>query len=245
MKNTKIEIYNFLNITDRRLGRLYKYTGFSPLPKDFQITTEKIKKRIILNELKNENILPSFYLEDKKNIKKRFKISLKNAKKVKKHEFFAKNSSKKFAEEMETYFEMRITITEQILKDFKNHDFNEAMAYQELYNLDPVLAPFMEVLFADKVDFETLFENLEKDYHASYLEKVKTLEKKQNKEIEQKKKLENQQNLAKNLENSKKTRKKVEKINQNAKDSENKKDAKMVKEKIKKSKTDNKNKEKS
>ena len=67
--NTNIEIYNYLNITNRKLGKLYKYSGYTFLPASFDITPETIKERLYLNEMEKSDIFPPFVLNDKKSIK--------------------------------------------------------------------------------------------------------------------------------------------------------------------------------
>ncbi len=236
----RIEIYNYLNIIDRRLGKLYKYSGFSPLPEDFEVTEEKFKERIFMSELKNEEVLPPFIYENKKDIKKCFKNMLKNIKKIEKSGNYKHLCTPKFAEELDLYFTMSIAVCEMILKDFKTYDFNEVLAYQELYNINPILAPYLTVLFSDRVDIQTLFDGLEAHYTHSYLSKIKILEKrtqkKQAKEREIQSNVKNLQNTKKILQKSRNIGKKVEKIEQSAKKMKNKHDVEEVKEKLRQAK---------
>ena len=89
--NNNFEIYNYLNITNRRLGKVYKYTGTHCLPADFDVNAEMFKERLFLNEMENQEIFPPFVNEEKKEIKKRLKNSIKNIQKLKKYaKFFGK-----------------------------------------------------------------------------------------------------------------------------------------------------------
>ena len=175
-----MEKYNFLNITNRRLGKLYKYSGYDFLPSDFDINPQTIKERLYLNELQTSNRFPAFVLESKKSIKKILKNSLKNIKKMQKNDIF-NDFSKEFSQKLEIYFDMRTELTKLILKDFKNQSFDEVAAYQEIFNLDPVFGDLLDNIYQQKVDCEALFDDLENRYRTSYLEQIKKLEKKQTK----------------------------------------------------------------
>lgn len=175
--NTNLEIYNYLNITNRRLGRLYKVSGISNLPSDFVIDKEKIKERLSLNRMGDDAVLPNFIFNDKKTIKKHFKNSLKNCKKILKNRALFDGFEKDFATKVEIYIDMRISLTKMILKDFGALDFDESEAYQDIYNLNPILSQLLGGLFEDKIDEKALFVNLDKAYEVSYLEKLQTLEK--------------------------------------------------------------------
>jgi len=218
--NTNIEIYSYLNIVNRRLGKLYKMTGFSCLPPNFVVNEEKFKELLFLKQLQNTNIIPPFIFNDKKNIKKYFKNSLKNCKKILKNNSLIKKYSNSFEEKLLIYFSQRIELTDMILKDFKSHDFDETSAYQEIYNLNPILGEIFKELFEENFSIQSLPANLEEEYEVSYLEKISLLEKKSTKKQKEKDEInnittnkeiiKNAKKHEKNIENNKKTRKKAE-----------------------------------
>ncbi len=248
MKTTNIEIYNFLNLTSHRFGKIYKYTGSSPLPAGFEITEQKIKEKLFLYQLHDENIFPSFIVEDKNQIKKYFKNSIKNCKKIRRNNYFCSNFSKDFAEKVEVYFEMRILLTSTILKEFKNHAFDEAAAYREVYNIDPIFGQIFDQLFFEKINFEAMFDGLEKKYKTTYLQKVQLLEKANAQKEKKKQQHENQAALAKqnakNKEKAKETGKKADKIAKNKQKTVQKQEALKTKQEIKKTKMQQKEREK-
>lgn len=244
MKTTNLEIYNFLNLTSHRFGRIYKYVGFCPLPKNFVITKDKIKEKLILSQLQKNDIFPYFSSEEKNKIKKYFKNSLKNCKKISKINLNSKNFSEEFVEKLEIYFNMRTYLTRVVLKEFKRHTFDETSAYREIFNIDPVMSSFLSELFEEKVDFDLLFEDLESKYKLSYLQKLQMLEKKNTKRIQKQETAKRLSNLEKDKENSKKINKNVDKVTENNKKIENKKEIKKIKEKTKKPNTGKRNKEK-
>lgn len=174
MKSTNLEIYNFLNMTNHKFGKMYKYMGKNPLPDNFELNSKKIEEILILNQMQKE-VFPYFSCEEKNKIKKYFKNSIKNCKKIIKIDFF-NNFSKEFSEKLKIYFNMRIYLTSFFLKNFKSHTFNEIEAYREIYYINPILSEFFEELFEEKVDVEILFENLENKYKASFEEKQKLLQ---------------------------------------------------------------------
>ena len=182
--NNNIEIYNYLNVTNRKLGKLYKYTGTNCLPSNFDVNEETFKERILLNEMQNSDVFPPFVNEEKKVIKKRLKNSVKNIQKFKKH---AKNSgdlqnfSLKFVQKLSLYLDLRHELSHALLKDFEDQDCDEVDIYRQIFNLDPVFGEFFDDLYDSKVDFSSLMDNLEERYKKSYLEKLQALEKKNEK----------------------------------------------------------------
>ena len=243
MKSTNFEIYNFLNITNRRLGKMYKLTGFCPLPKDFVVTKEKIAHQLFLAQMKNEEIFPPFAYEEKRKIKKNFKICLKNFKKIKKNCNIS-SFSDVFAQKFENYISLQIELLEIILKEFRSHTFDEIEAFREIYNLDVVFAQLLPNLFEENIKLEGSFENLEKEYEVLYLEKLQLVEKKKIKQEKKKKEIENNlQNLKKSEKNKEKLKNNSEKSAKNSKQIEknakiiqkieNKKDVEKTKQQIK------------
>lgn len=246
MKTTNIEIYNFLNLTNHRFGKLYKYSGYCPLPNDFVITKQKIKEKLLLSQMKDDEIFPSFSCEDKGKIKKNFKNCLKNCRKIKKNNNFAE-FSKDFAEKIEIYFDMEVELLEMLLKEFKSHTFDEVEAFRDFFNVDPIMSKFFEPLFECNADLKIILFDLEKKYNFSYSEKLKILEEKSTKKKNKKKEIENNLiNLKKSEKingNCKKISKKADKIAKSSEKMENKENIKKTKQEIKTAKTE-KNKEK-
>ncbi|MBP3431989.1 MAG: hypothetical protein J6K39_03970 [Clostridia bacterium] len=175
--NTNLEIYNFLNLINPRLGRLYKKTVRSFLPDNFSPTQEQIKQIFILKKLENKKASPQFIFNDKKIIKKHFKNSLKNCKKIAKNLKNSEKNNKIDIFDLNFYINLRIALTEDLIKNFKNHDFDEMEAYQEIFNLNPVFGELLKELFEEAVDLELLLENIDVKCEISYLEKITLLEK--------------------------------------------------------------------
>ncbi len=237
MKMTNFDIYNYLNLTNQRLAKIYRLSGSSPLPKNFTLTKEIIKEKLTLSQMVEENIFPHFINEEKKKIKKHFKISLKNCQKIVKKCDFDEKFSKKFAEKLHLYFNMRIVLTEMILKDFRSFTFDEAASYQELYNLDPVLGQLLDNLFEENFNIDEVLSDLEKKYKVSYSQKQKLLETNNNRKLE-KDALDAENNLI-NAKNLKINRKIIEKNAKNAQKIKKDREIKKFREEIKKTKTEN------
>lgn len=128
---------------------------------------------------------PNFIYDNKNEVKKYFKNSIKNIKKLRKNiENF--DYSPEFLEKLNVYFNIRTDVTEALLKEFKNQRFDEKDAFQEIYRLNPILSNLMMELFDEHIDTKTLLTNLEDKYQISYLEKLQLIEKKQ-KVIQEKK----------------------------------------------------------
>ena len=117
--NNNFDVYNFLNIINRRIGKLYRLTGYNPLPDNFEIDEHKIEDVLILGQMKDETIMPYFINENKKEIKKHFKHSLKNCMHIIKHHQFEKYVSKDFSDKLTDYFNIRKDLTDLILKDIQ------------------------------------------------------------------------------------------------------------------------------
>lgn len=237
--NTNYEIYNFLNMINPRLGKVYKLTGFSPLPRNFVMTKELLKERLYLNQMSAKIVFPDFIYENKSEIKKYFKNSVKNMKKIKKN-ISNFDFSPEFSEKLNVYFNIRIDITKSILSEFKNQRFDEKDAFQEIYQINPILSKMLDGLFDEHTDLKSLLNNLEDKYEISYLEKLQLIEKKQKVEREKKSQIvneqikENQKNLSINKKKtSTKTKEKVSKIEKKLKNDNNKskKEKNVVKEK--------------
>lgn len=238
MKPPVLEIYNFLNLVCRRLGRVYKYTGQNSLPKDFVISKAQIKHVLLLAQLRQPLVLPDFVCEDKKYFKQYIKNSLKNCKKIAKENSFKDFCSEKFARQLDIYFDMRRDLTELVLKDFKKYDFDEGDAYQEIFNLDPILGELLDDLFEEKVDNKKLFEGLEEKYNQIYQKRIAALEKKKTKRRKQKEVVRELDNFAaqkskKLQEKSKKTAKKEEKTAKITKKTEKRQEIKNLKNDLK------------
>lgn len=199
--NTNYEVLNYLNLTNGKLGKVYKLTGFNPLPEGFVLSEEIIKERLFLNQMQNKKDYPDFIFEEKKVIKKHFKISLKNIKKLEKTAFL-KNSTTDFALKFETYLQLRKELTDLILQEFKKQDFDECEAFNELYLLNPIFGELLEGIFEENFNGELPFEVLEEKYLISYLEKVQIIEKQKKKKSQKNKINENILIADKNVEKS-------------------------------------------
>ena len=172
-----IEIYNYLNLTNYKLAKLYKNGLYNPFPDGFELTTEKIKERLFFSQI--QPTLPGFIFEEKKQIKKYFKNSQKNIKNL------IKNSKKSefsviFNEKFEIYLFFRQKLTRTLLRDFRKQDFDEGDAVLQILNLDPIMGDLLQNLFQSDCDIESLIENLEERYNLSYADKMKLIEKKNN-----------------------------------------------------------------
>lgn len=179
------EVYNFLNMINARLGKVYKLTGYNPLPRNFVMTKDLLKERLYLNQMSLNMNFPNFVYDNKNEVKKYFKNSIKNIKKMRKN-IENYDFSPEFLEKLNVYFNIRIDITEALLKEFKNQRFDEKDAFQEIYRLNPILSNLMMELFNEHADIKSLLTNLEDKYQISYLEKLQLIEKKQ-KVIQEKK----------------------------------------------------------
>lgn len=178
--NANIEILNYLNLINKRLGKQYQVTGYNPLPKDFILDKDKIKERLFLGQMNDPVLFQRFVYKDKKEIKKILKISQKNTKNLLK-DIFKKSLSTEFDKKLSLYLTFRYEIINMILKEFKNYDFNEFIAFEEIYAIDPIFGEIFESIFEKEFNFYSL-DNVEDKYKLSYLEKIKILEKKNKKE---------------------------------------------------------------
>lgn len=194
--NTNFGIYNYLNLINRRVAKAFKNTGKNPLPADFKITTEAIKERLYLNQMYSNLSFPAFLFEDNKQIKKRFKASLKQIKQLQamlSKESVAKTMSPKFLAKFSTYLKMRMLVTKSILKEFKRYFFNECDAYEEICAIDTIFFELLDGTFEPDFDVRLYLDGLEKKYAIYYQERVSRLEEKVTEAT--KKKREKQQKL--------------------------------------------------
>lgn len=237
--NNNFEIYNYLNLTNRKLGKTYRLTGAHCLPQDFDVTAKVFEERIVLNEMANLDIFPPFVNEGKKEIKKRLKNSIKNIKKFKKYEKnadFLQKFSENFTKKLSLYLDLRHELSHALLKDFGSLDCDEVEIYRQLFNLDPIFGEYFDSLFDPKPNFDALLENLEEKYQKTYAEKLKALEersKKRKKKIaenqienEALKHAQNERKKSRSLEENK--AKKLDKEAKNVKKVQNQKDAARV-----------------
>lgn len=240
MSINNFEIFNYLNLVNTKLGKLYKVSGFNPFPDNFVFSKKVFKERILLNQMQSEITFPDFVFADKKSFKKLLKNSIKNIKILIKNKQYTQFMSENFANKFGIYLTMRENVTELILKDFNNVNFDECDAFEEIYSINPVLSELLELkLFEKDAKFEDLFKNLEKNYKNLYEEKLKLINKKENVKTEKKLKiaqensLKNQKKIAKNAEKctiSKKDIKKEAKIEK----TKNQEDIKKIKNKTSK-----------
>lgn len=174
--NTNVEILNYLNLVNERLGKLYKLSGFNPLPDDFVFNKKVIKERLFLNQMQSEISFPDFVFGEKKYLKKHFKYSIKNIRNLLKNKELSKVMSTEFQTRFSVYLTMRESVTALLLKDFNKFYFNECDAYAEIFNINPVMFNLLTELFEKDCNLELLIEELETKYKTSYEEKLKAIE---------------------------------------------------------------------
>ena len=209
--NENLEIYNYLNLTNRRLGKLYKTTGYNPLPKNFSFTKDVIKDRLYLNQMPSEISFPDFLYEEKRSLKKRFKLSLKRINQILKERKYENKMTPAFAQMFESYMLMRKEVTSMILKDFSKFDFDECDAYTEICSINTIFFDLLEEIFDDEFNFYEVSFDLEYRYGVYYAERLKRINKKNKQEIE-KKLNENNLLIQKNIQKLQKNELKNEKI---------------------------------
>ena len=209
--NENLEIYNYLNLTNRRLGKLYKTTGYNPLPKNFSFTKDVIKDRLYLNQMPSEISFPDFLYEEKRSLKKRFKLSLKRINQILKERKYENKMTPAFAQMFESYMLMRKEVTSMILKDFSKFDFDECDAYTEICSINTIFFDLLEEIFDDEFNFYEVSFDLEYRYGVYYEERLKRINKKNKQEIT-KKLNENNLLIQKNIQKLQKNELKNEKI---------------------------------
>ncbi len=175
--NTNFEKLNFLYLTNEKLANYYKLSGRSFLPEDFSLTDEKIVERLAFANEDLSKKQPEFLFEDKKVVKKRFKILLKNLKKINKMSIFATNSSKNFQQSMEYYFQALEFVCRSILKEFSKFDFMETGAYEEIVAINPIIFEILRNLFDENFDVEISFSDFEEKYTKIYEKMIKNYRK--------------------------------------------------------------------
>ena len=210
-KMTSKEIYNYLNLTNRRLGRLYRITGYNPLPDTFVFNQESIKERLYLNQMPSDISFPDFLYEDKKSLKKRFALSLKRIKQILKEKKYETKMTPEFTRKFESYLVLRREVTSLILKDFSKDSFDECDAYTEICSINTIFFDLLDEIFDDEFSFYDISFDLEYRYNIYYAERLKRLEKKNNEEIS-KKSTEINLNIQKNIQKNQKKEIKNEKI---------------------------------
>ena len=179
--NTNFEIYNYLNLINRRVAKAFRSTGRIPLPANFKITTETIKERLYLNQMQSSISYPEFLFENNRNVKKRFKASVKQIKQLQamlKDPEYAKTMSPAFLEKFSTYLKLRLFVTNCILKEFKHFYFNECDAYEEICAIDTIFFELLDDTFEPDFDVRLHVGNLENKYKVFYQERVSRLEEK-------------------------------------------------------------------
>ena len=206
MKTTTKEIYNYLNLVDRRLGLLYKLTGYNPLPSSFSFNSEAIVERLYLNQMPSSMSFPEFLYEEKKDLKKRFNMTIKRINQILKEQKYKACMSKDFTDKFEVYLLMRREVTSLILKDFNKSNFDECAAYIEICSINTIFFDLLEQIFDDEFNFSDILPTLEDLYNIYYSERLKRLEDKRNKQIAK-----NNQKIAENIAINQKNQIKLEK----------------------------------
>lgn len=180
METNKIEIFNYLNLVNTRIGKFYKLSGFNPLPDNFVFSKQIIEERLFLNQMQTNIVFPEFLYKDKNCFKKHLKICVSNAKKLLKIEEAKKNMSQDFYQKFCTFLSITEKVVGFVIKDLNNYNFDETEAYQEIYNIDPIMFDVLqEQLFQENLDFSKILNGFEKKYKLSYAEKLKLINKKE------------------------------------------------------------------
>lgn len=177
--NTNFGIYNYLNLINRRVAKAFRSTGRSPLPANFKITDEAIKERLYLNQMQSDISYPQFLFENNRNVKKRFKASVKQIKQLQamlKDKKFASSMSPAFLEKFEAYLRLRLFVTKSILKEFKRYFFNECDAYEEICAIDTIFFELLDGTFEPDFDVRLYVDGLEEKYNIFYQERINRLE---------------------------------------------------------------------
>lgn len=200
-----IEVYNYLNLINFNLAKLYRSGLYKPFSDNFEVTKEKIKERLILSQIKIK--LPDFVFDEKKKIKEKIKNSQKNIKKLIKN---LKNIdfSRIFAEKIEIYLKFRQKISALLLRNFKHQDFDENDAIEQILKIDPIFSELLCSLFEKDFDADLVFEGLENRYISLYNKKIKLIEKKNNQKSRRQSIVLANESIDKNLK-SKTTRKEL------------------------------------
>lgn len=179
--NTNFGIYNYLNLINRRVAKAFKSTGRNPLPVDFKVTQEALKERLYLNQMQSNLSYPEFLFENNRNVKKRFKASVKQIKQLQamlKTPAFSGTMSAGFAKKFSTYLKLRLFVTTAILKEFKRYFFNECDAYEEICAIDTIFFELLDGTFEPDFDVRLYVDGLEEKYNIFYQERVSRLEEK-------------------------------------------------------------------
>ena len=149
---------------------------------------------------------PEFLYEEKKDLKKRFKMTIKRINQILKEQKYKACMSKDFAEKFENYLIMRREVTSLILKDFNKPDFDECDAYIEICSINTIFFDLLEQIFDDEFNFSDILPTLEDVYNIYYSERLKRLEEKRNVQISK-----NNQKIAENIAINQKNQIKLEK----------------------------------
>ncbi len=195
--NTNFGIYNYLNLVNRRVAKAFRNTGRNPLPAGFRITTESIKERLYLNQMQADISYPEFLFENNRNVKKRFKASVKQIKQLQamlKDESFRNTMSTDFVTRFSTYLKIRLFVTISILKEFKRYYFNECDAYEEICAIDTIFFELLDGTFEPDFDVRLYLDGLEEKYKIFYNERVNRLDEKVSAKTKKKREQQNELN---------------------------------------------------
>ncbi len=192
--NTNFEIYNYLNLVNRRVAKAFRNTGRCPFIGNFRITDEAIKQRLYLNQMQSKITYPQFLFENNRNVKKRFKASVKQVKQLQamlKKPEFANTMSDKFRAKFTFYLNIRLFVTKAILKEFKRYYFNECDAYEEIFAIDTIFFSLLDGTFEPDFDVRLYVDGLEEKYNIFYQEHVNRLEEKVSEKTKKKRSAQN------------------------------------------------------
>lgn len=173
--SANVNVLNVLNLINPRLGKFYTLTGINPLPKGFVEEEGKIEEFLYLKQMCENIKIPDFVYCEKNIVKNCFKNSIKNIKKIQNKLIFYTNFQPEFLNNLKLYLNLREILTSLFIKEFKNQNFDEVEAYQEIYCLNPIFANLTTSLFDENLDVEALLYDLEDKYKISYNEKLQLL----------------------------------------------------------------------
>ena len=177
------EVLNYLNMINEKFGILYSHYGYNPLPDGFTLSEELIKERLVFNEMAKTLKTPNFIFEEKRKIRKKYKKSLNNTKKLEK---IVKNKEKIDNFDKNNfliYLSMRKKLLKNEIFSFHKTEFEEGKSYAEIYNINPVFGKLLERSFEEDLNLENFLEHLGENYKTTYKELQEKVKKKKKEKL--------------------------------------------------------------
>jgi len=176
------EVLNFLNMNNERLGKLYKKGKLGFFSKATTIPDELFLSRINLDKLSEEIKYPDFLFKTNLKIKKFFKKSLKNNKKLLKIAFLSEFLNKNNNFEIKFFLMARSAILRKLLREYSGSNFKPFKIYEELFSLNPVFEELMFESYENIDNLDKFLIELPTKYKDLYEQKLEVLNKKQEKQ---------------------------------------------------------------